>query len=90
METTPRGVVQVHVHQCPDCGKAEANGRRLGRADTERLACDTTISEPGKRNTTTIPPKTRREVLARARHTCQAPGCHRTLKMRSKAWLVTF
>ena len=77
-ETTPRGAVQVHVHQCPDCGKADANGRRLGRADTERLSCDATISKPGKRNTTTIPPKTRREVLSRDRHQCQAPGCHRT------------
>ena len=77
-ETAPRGAVppvQVHVHRCPDCGKAEAAGRPLGRADTARLECDAAISTPGKRNTTTIPPRTRREVLARDRHTCRAPGC---------------
>lgn len=77
-ETTPRGAVQIHVHQCPDCGKTEAGGRRLGRADTERIACDADVSEPGKRNTSTIPPRTRREVLARDRHRCRAPGCART------------
>ena len=80
-ETAPRGAVppvQVHVHRCPDCGKAETGGRRLGRADTERIACDAAVSTPGKRNTTTIPPRTRREVLARDRHRCRAPGCHRT------------
>ena len=78
-ETTPRGAVppvQIHVHQCPDCGKAETGGRTLGRADSERLECDAAISEPGQRNTTTVPPRTRRQVLARDRHECRAPGCH--------------
>ena len=78
----PRGKsdppVQIHVHQCVSCGKVEAGGRELGRADAERVQCDAAIAEPGKRNTTTIPPKTRREVLARDRHRCQAPGCGRT------------
>jgi 5-methylcytosine-specific restriction endonuclease McrA len=80
-ETAPRGAtppVQVHVHQCPDCGKAETGGRTLGRVDTARLACDAAVSTPGKRNTMTIPPRTRREVLARDRHRCRAPGCRRT------------
>jgi 5-methylcytosine-specific restriction endonuclease McrA len=80
-ETTPRGAVppvQVHVHRCPDCEKVEANGRRLGRADTARLACDAAVSTPGQRNTTAIPPRTRREVLARDRHRCRAPDCTRT------------
>ena len=77
--TTPRGVpFQIHVHQCPDCAKVEVDGRTLGRADAERVQCDAAVSEPGKRNTTTIPPRTRREVLARDRHRCQAPGCNRT------------
>ena len=56
-EIAPRGAVppvQVHVHRCPDCGKVEAAGRSLGRADTARLACDAAVSEPGRRNTTTI------------------------------------
>jgi len=70
--------VQVHVHQCPDCGKTEAEGREIGAADRERIACDAAVSEPGKRNTTTIPPRIRRQILARDRHRCQYPGCGRT------------
>ena len=80
-ERSPRGdlpPVQVHVHQCPDCGKTEAEGRTLGAADQGRIACDAAVSIPGKRNTTTIPPRIRRQVLARDRHRCQAPGCDRT------------
>ena len=81
-KTAPRGgsalPVQIHVHQCPDCGNVEAGGRTLGPADAARVQCDAAISRPDRRNTTTIPPKTRREVLARDRHRCQAPGCGRT------------
>ncbi len=81
-ENFPRGKsdppVQINVHQCVSCGKIEAGGRELGRADAERVQCDAAVSEPGRRNTTTIPPRTRREVLARDRHRCQAPGCGRT------------
>ncbi len=78
---SPRGdrpPVQLHVHQCPECGKTEADGRLVGRADRERMACDAAVSTPGQRNTTTIPPRTRRRVLARDRHRCRAPGCDRT------------
>jgi len=78
----PRGPhappAQVHVHKCPDCGKAEAEGRELGRADRERLECDAAVCEAGGRNTTTIPPRSRRAVFARDRHRCRAPGCDRT------------
>ncbi len=80
-ERSPRGdlpPVQVHVHQCPDCGKIESDGRTIGKIDSERISCDSAVSTPGKRNTTTIPPRTRREVLARDRHRCRAPGCDRT------------
>ena len=52
--------------------------RELSRADSERMRCDAAVSRPGKRNTTTIPPRVRREVLARDRHRCGAPGCGRT------------
>ena len=52
--------------------------RVLSRAETERLRCDAVVSQLGKRNTTTIPPRMRREVLARDRHRCRAPGCGRT------------
>ncbi len=81
-QITPRGAsappVQIHVHQCPDCARLEADGRPLGRADAERLQCDAAIATPGGRNTTTIAPRIRRQVLARDRHRCQAPGCGRT------------
>jgi hypothetical protein len=56
----------------------EIGGRALSRADRERIACDAAESAPGQRNTTTIPPRVRREVLARDRHRCRAPGCGRT------------
>jgi hypothetical protein len=69
---------QIHVHRCPDCGKMEIGGRPLGSAGRERIACDAAVSTPGERNQTTIPPRVRREVLARDRHRCRAPGCGRT------------
>lgn len=72
---TSRPPVQIHVHQCPDCGAVEAAGRHLDRPDRERLACDAAIAIAGQRNTYTIAPRTRREVLARDRHRCRAPGC---------------
>jgi 5-methylcytosine-specific restriction endonuclease McrA len=74
--------VQIHVHQCPDCEKATVQTARgeltLSPEETERIACDAQVNEPGHRNTTTIPPKTRRLVLARDRHRCQTPGCTHT------------
>jgi 5-methylcytosine-specific restriction endonuclease McrA len=74
--------VQIHVHQCPDCQKATIQTTRseltVSSEETERLQCDAQISEPGQRNTTTIPPKTRRLVLTRDRHRCQTPGCPHT------------
>ena len=79
--SAPRGAsrppVQIHAHLCPACGRVEVDGRRVGRADAERLQCDAAVARPGGRNTTTIPPKTRREVLARDGHRCRAPGCGR-------------
>ncbi|MFO7610714.1 MAG: HNH endonuclease, partial [Candidatus Krumholzibacteriia bacterium] len=82
VENFPRGKsdpgVQIHVHQCPDCGQVEANGRPLGRADAERVQCDAVVHTPGQRAAATIAPRVRREVMARDRHRCQAPGCGRT------------
>ncbi len=85
-EKTPRGVltsvppVQVHVHEREGrmTVQTEAGERDLSRADIERIRCDSAVCKQGGRNTTTIPPRTRREVLARDKHRCQAPGCHRT------------
>jgi len=85
---TPRGAhsvrppVMIHVHEDTESGQMTvqtASGERgLSRAEAERLRCDATICQPGKRSTTTIPPRVRREVLARDHHRCQAPGCGRT------------
>lgn len=72
-----RPPVQIHAHLCPECGRVEVDGRPVSRADAERLQCDAAVAAPGGRNIATIPPRTRREVMARDRHRCQAPGCGR-------------
>ena len=85
-EKTPRGAlagrppVQIHVHEHGGrmTVQTEAGERELSFAETERIRCDAAICTKGGRNTTTIPPRVRREVLARDRHRCQAPGCGRT------------
>ena len=75
-----RPPVQIHVHESEDKMTVEtsAGPQELSRAESDRLRCDAAVSRPGKRNTTTIPPRVRREVLARDRHRCRAPGCGRT------------
>jgi hypothetical protein len=81
-ESASRPPVQIHVHQCPDCGLTTVPTAKgdlvLGREDVEHLECDARISRPGQDSTTTIPPRIRREVLARDGHRCQGPGCGRT------------
>jgi len=87
-EKGPRGPlasrppVQIHVHEHAATGgmtvQTHAGERELSQAEAERMRCDAAICQPGGRNTTTIPPRVRREVLARDRHHCQAPGCDRT------------
>ncbi len=85
-EKAPRGTlvsrppVQIHVQE--NNGRmtvqTEAGERELSRAEAERIRCDAARCQPGGRNTTTIPPRVRRKVLARDKHRCQAPGCGRT------------
>lgn len=74
--------VQIHVHQCPACQKTTTSTHRgeliLNRPEQEKIRCDAQISRPGKRNTSAIPPRTRREVLSRDRFRCQRPGCAAT------------
>ena len=85
-EKGPRGPlvsrppVQIHVHEKEGrmTVQTHAGERELSSAEAERIQCDAVISRPGQRNTTTIPPRTRREVLARDQHRCQAPYCGRT------------
>ena len=47
----------------------------VGQDIIKRASCDSQVDELGKRNTSTIPPATRRLVLARDQHCCGAPGC---------------
>ena len=83
----PRGAlasappVQIHVHE-DVAGRmtveTAAGPRDLSPAESARLRCDAAICRAGGRNTTTIPPRVRRQVLARDHHRCRAPGCGRT------------
>jgi 5-methylcytosine-specific restriction endonuclease McrA len=85
-EKAPRGAlagrppVQIHVHDHGDrmTIQTETGPRDLSPAETERMRCDAAVCRHGERNTTTIAPRVRREVLARDQHRCQAPGCDRT------------
>ncbi len=72
--------VQIHVHESEGKMTVQTNAgqRDLSRAESERMRCDAAVCKHGGRNTTTIPPRVRREVLARDKHRCQAPGCRRT------------
>ncbi|MFH2051778.1 MAG: HNH endonuclease [bacterium] len=80
----PRGTsFQVHVLQCPECGRFSASTSRgdlaLGPGDAGRLTCDSRSENPRtRRNMATIPPRVRRRVLARDGHRCQGPGCTNT------------
>jgi hypothetical protein len=72
---------QVHVMLCPECGKAETPSTRgpipLGLAELAAVACDAHVENGGK-NRSVIPPRLRRQVLARDRYTCRGAGCRRT------------
>lgn len=74
--------VQVHVHQCPDCAKATVQTGKgeleIGEAELDRALCDCQVGRAGERNKASIRPAVRREVLARARHKCERPGCDHT------------
>jgi len=76
----PSGPVQIHVHDHGDRLTVATNSgeRELGPADAARLRCDAVVCKPGQRAKPTIPPRVRREVLARDGHRCRAPGCGRT------------
>lgn len=83
-ENAPRGATgsryQIHVHECPTCAKAAVQTshgeKELSASETEAARCDAQVHEAGKRNKSTIPPRVRREVLARDRHQCRRKGCN--------------
>ncbi len=78
----PRGndrPTQVVIHACEECGSASvATGRgelAVSRAILAAALCDGRIHRPGERNRAAVPEPVRRQVLARDRHRCRAPGC---------------
>lgn len=75
----PLAPVQIHVHDHGDGMTVVTNGgeREVGPADAERLKCDAIVCKHGERAKATIPPRVRREVLARDGNRCRAPGCGR-------------
>jgi 5-methylcytosine-specific restriction endonuclease McrA len=77
---TSRPPVQIHVHDNEGIMtvQTDAGERELSRAEAERMRCDAAVCHKGGRNKKTIPPRIRREVLARDQHRCLAPGCGRT------------
>ncbi len=75
----PSASVQIHVHDHGDRMTVVTNRgeRELGPTDAGRLKCDAVICKHGERAKATIPPRIRREVLARDGNRCQVPGCGR-------------
>ena len=77
-----RPPAQIHIHHCPECESSTIQTSKgeieIGKAEFERYQCDCQTSTPEGRNTTSIPPATRRKVMAKARHRCQTPGCNHT------------
>ncbi|MCK9997164.1 MAG: HNH endonuclease [Candidatus Krumholzibacteria bacterium] len=83
----PRGAFadphyQIHIHECPTCAKATVqtpNGEiELTKTEIEAAREDAQIHKPGERIKSIIPPRIRREVLARDRHCCRRKGCNHT------------
>jgi len=80
-ENAPRGAsgphYQIHVHECPTCAKTTVlDGKELTKAEAEAIHCDAKVHRRGRRSKSTIPPRIRREVLARDRHCCRRKGCN--------------
>jgi hypothetical protein len=70
---------QVVIYRCEECGAAQLpDGRPLAPAVAAQAACDCRTQREGEPNRASIPPKLRRQVLARDGHRCQAPGCRST------------
>jgi 5-methylcytosine-specific restriction endonuclease McrA len=75
--TSPR--YQVVIRQCETCGRAEiATGRGaipVAPKTLETALCDARVHRHGDKNSATIPPAARRDVLVRDGHRCRTAGC---------------
>ena len=73
---------QINIHHCPECESTVVQTRKgeleVGKSEWERAQCDAQVNHPGKRNTASIPPATKRQVLTKARNKCERPGCGHT------------
>ncbi len=90
--STPYNIV---IYRCDACRNAAVQTnrgmKRLSPSEFETAECDAIIDEQGKKRRRSIPLTTRKEVLRRDDHSCQARGCKRTrfldvhhIKPRSK------
>ncbi len=80
--STSRPPAQIHIHHCPACESSTVQTSHgeleIGKSEFERYQCDCRTVAPGGRNTTSIPPAIRIQILAKARHKCETPGCNHT------------
>jgi hypothetical protein len=65
---------QVVIYQCEDCVGTKVQTSR-GLLKTDAPTDDAKVLSKDGVNRSSIPPKTRNQVLARDRHRCQSPGC---------------
>jgi hypothetical protein len=82
--SSERPAHQIAITVCESCGRGWQNGAgreiEIGPEVIERAHCDAEVigslsAEQPERLTATIPPRIRRQVLARDHHRCTVPGC---------------
>ena len=70
---------RIVVSECPTCKRARLQTnrgtKRIAQPELETMKCDAILEDEEGRRRRTIPPRTRRAVLKRDQHRCQAPGC---------------
>jgi hypothetical protein len=81
------GGYRILVEHCPSCRSAHLPEAEISDTIVAEALCDAEVVDlrPGAKQghvTRTIPPATRRLVLARAKGICEIPGC------RNRLWLV--
>ncbi len=75
-DSTPYQVVVYECERCRTARVATGSGDRvLTAAERETIAENATVLAPGQKARQTVTPALRREVFARDRHRCRAPGC---------------
>jgi 5-methylcytosine-specific restriction endonuclease McrA len=74
-----RSSYQVLVQQCPRCEQGLVHttrgDQRVHPTKLAAILCDADVREKGKRMRAVVPPRLRREILARDGHRCRSAGC---------------